>query len=156
MQDKYVCVLTCLLAVCQSVCQPCPAIKQITIHYLPVQIHVTNDDICNELHDCCRTDSQTLCLTHFRLLTEWMHFFNMQVINETLRCSILAPWAARLSHDDLVVRGCKIPAKTPIIQPLGVILHDARLFEDPTSFDPERFSKENRKKVFQLSAGKQS
>lgn len=63
-----------------------------------------------------------------------------QVISETLRCSVLAPWAARYPNQEIVVAGYKVPAGTPIIQALGVSLHDPQLWPEPKRFQPERFS----------------
>jgi len=46
-----------------------------------------------------------------------------QVINESLRLSVLAPWAARESDNEIVLEsGAVIPPKTPIVQPLGQAL----------------------------------
>lgn len=66
-----------------------------------------------------------------------------QVIDETLRASVLAPWAARSSEYDIIVRGHIIPKETPIILPLGAVLQDPEIWPEPTKFDPERFSPEN-------------
>lgn len=67
-----------------------------------------------------------------------------QVISETLRCAATAPWAARVAVSDLTVGGHTVSANTPIILALGVVLHDPRLWPSPFSFDPDRFSSENR------------
>ena len=70
------------------------------------------------------------------------------IINESLRISVLAPWAARVSTDDqLVICGKKIPADTPIIQALGVVLQDDKLWINPHEFNPDRLSPENLKKL---------
>ena len=63
-----------------------------------------------------------------------------QCVSETLRCSVLAPWAARFSNREIVVGGYRVPAKTPIIQALGVSLHDSKLWSNPKEFHPERFA----------------
>ena len=66
-----------------------------------------------------------------------------QVVNETLRCSLLAPTAARVPTDsDIVVGGHRIPKNTPIISALGTVLHDPNIWSEPSKFDPERFSRE--------------
>ena len=68
-----------------------------------------------------------------------------QVFDETLRCSVLAPFAARFSDEDIELQGCVVPAGTPIVLALGVSLQDPVLNTDPTKFDPERFNPENSK-----------
>ena len=65
-----------------------------------------------------------------------------QVMDETLRLSALAPFAARVSPTPLQLsNGLTIPADTPIVQPLGLASHDPQLWSDPQRFDPERFAK---------------
>ena len=64
-----------------------------------------------------------------------------QVINETLRCSALAPWAARVSDSDVTLdSGIVIPAHTPIVIPLGVALLSNEHWRDANVFDPSRFA----------------
>jgi len=60
-------------------------------------------------------------------------------INETLRVSHLAPFAARLVEEEMYLQSYKIPANTPIIFALGVALHDEKIFRDNEKFIPERF-----------------
>jgi cytochrome P450 family 20 subfamily A len=70
------------------------------------------------------------------------------IINESLRVSVLAPWAARVSTDEpIVISGYTIAAGTPIIQALGVILQDEKIWPNPSEFNPDRFDKENKKKL---------
>jgi cytochrome P450 len=58
--------------------------------------------------------------------------YTWQVLEETLRCSVTAPFAARVSPDrDLRVHGHLIPANTPIVCALGVALNDPNVFQDP-------------------------
>ncbi len=55
-----------------------------------------------------------------------------QVIDETLRCSVLAPFAARVSEErDWSVGGHLIPKGTPIVTALGVSLQDEEDFQEP-------------------------
>lgn len=68
-----------------------------------------------------------------------------QVIDETLRCSVLAPWAARYQDFDSELGGHKIPKNTPVIHALGVSLQNEKYFPQPHRFDPDRFSAENSK-----------
>jgi cytochrome P450 family 20 subfamily A len=70
------------------------------------------------------------------------------VINESLRISVLAPWAARVSTDDeMVICGKIVPVGTPIIQALGVVLQDDKIWTKPHEFNPDRFNQENHKKL---------
>lgn len=61
------------------------------------------------------------------------------VVDETLRWSVLAPWAARESDKDVEVLEFKVPPATPIIQALGVVLQNREVFADPETFEPRRF-----------------
>ena len=68
------------------------------------------------------------------------------IIDESLRVSVLAPWASRVSTDEsLTVCGFQIPAGTSIIQALGVVLQDERWWPNPKEFNPDRFEHENKK-----------
>ena len=69
-----------------------------------------------------------------------------QVCDETLRCSVLAPFAARYMDEDIELGGYLIPGGTPIIHALGVSLQNPEYFPEPSKFDPERFNPENTKK----------
>jgi len=63
-----------------------------------------------------------------------------QVMDETLRLSALATFAARQSQSPLTLsNGVVIPPNTPIVQPLGFALHDDRIWTRPDLFDPDRF-----------------
>jgi cytochrome P450 family 20 subfamily A len=63
-----------------------------------------------------------------------------QVFDETLRCSVLAPFAARYLDEDCQLGGYMIPGGTPIVHALGVCLQDPQYFPEPRKFDPDRFS----------------
>ncbi len=84
-----------------------------------------------------------------------------QVIDETLRCSNLAPFVARVSYDcDWFVGGHVVPKGTPVVFATGVAQEDNTIFPNPerwyspmllislhchnfsffSRFDPERFS----------------
>ncbi|XP_014669853.1 PREDICTED: cytochrome P450 20A1-like [Priapulus caudatus] len=68
-----------------------------------------------------------------------------QVIDETLRCAIIGPHAARVQDFDSKLGGHIVPKNTPVIQALGVVMHDEKIWPEPNKFDPERFSSENSK-----------
>jgi len=53
-----------------------------------------------------------------------------QVLNETLRLSVLVPIECRYSDDDIVAGGYHIPANTPIVISLGVSLKNETVWKD--------------------------
>ena len=57
-----------------------------------------------------------------------------QVLNETLRLSVLGPFAARYSDDDIVAGGYLIPAGTPIVIALGVSLKNETIWKDTEKY----------------------
>ncbi|XP_071805028.1 cytochrome P450 20A1-like [Asterias amurensis] len=65
------------------------------------------------------------------------------VINESLRLSILTPYAARFQDSDTELGGHIIPAGTSVYHALGVVLEDPEIWPEPQKFDPERFSEDN-------------
>ena len=78
---------------------------------------------------------------------EQMSYLN-NIFNESLRLSVLAPWAARIStEDELVICGHTIPVGTSIVQALGVVLHDENIWPNPEQFNPDRFNPVNKKKL---------
>lgn len=62
-----------------------------------------------------------------------------QVLDESLRLSALAPWAARYAEYEMTIRDHVIPPRTPLLHPLGVIMHSPAWWPDPFRFDPDRF-----------------
>eukprot|EP00117_Sycon_ciliatum_P023142 scpid42929/ scgid19753/ Cytochrome P450 20A1 len=72
--------------------------------------------------------------------------YTKQVVDETLRCSVLSPLAARYFDADTELGGYEIPAKVPVIAAIGVVLQDVTIWPQPERFDPERFSPEAIKK----------
>ncbi|XP_041460870.1 cytochrome P450 3A24-like [Lytechinus variegatus] len=69
-----------------------------------------------------------------------------QIINETLRVYPIAPLIDRVCNEPFTVDGFTIPKGMRIFIPVFSIHHDPTLWPDPETFDPERFSKENRQK----------
>lgn len=62
-----------------------------------------------------------------------------KVQDETLRLSTLAPFAARISEEDVGICGYNVPAQTPIIHALGVASKNETIWKDVEAFDPSRF-----------------
>lgn len=60
-------------------------------------------------------------------------------IKETLRTATIEPWAARCQDVDVEIGGHIIPKKTPVIQALGVVLHEEKKWKVPHRFDVSRF-----------------
>ncbi|XP_065889639.1 cytochrome P450 20A1-like isoform X3 [Dysidea avara] len=58
-----------------------------------------------------------------------------QVLNETLRISVIGPYAFRYSDDDIVAGGYHIPAGTPIVIALGVSHKNETIWKTPEKFD---------------------
>lgn len=77
--------------------------------------------------------------------------YTRQVIDETLRAAVVAPWGARVYEYDLQVDEFVIPKETPILLPFGVVLQDPNLWPEPKRFDPDRFSPENIKQLPSLA-----
>lgn len=77
--------------------------------------------------------------------------YTRQVIDETLRVSVLAPWGARIHEFDLQVGEYIIPKETPMLLPFGVVLQDPNLWPEPQRFDPDRFNSDNLKQLPNLS-----
>jgi len=68
--------------------------------------------------------------------------YTRQVVDETLRLTRLASFAARTSDRDERLGGHLIPAGIVILAAIHVICHDPEVFPDPDQFDPDRFSPE--------------
>ena len=56
------------------------------------------------------------------------------MLNETLRLSVIAPYAARYSDDDIVAGGYLIPAGTPIVIALGVSLKNETIWKSAEKY----------------------
>ena len=56
--------------------------------------------------------------------------FLRQVQDETIRLSTLASYSARYCDEDITICSYKIPARTPMIQALGVGLKNKTVWED--------------------------
>ncbi|XP_013381186.1 cytochrome P450 20A1 [Lingula anatina] len=69
--------------------------------------------------------------------------YTRQVMEETLRMGLIAPYASRYDDEnDVTLGGYVIPHGTPIIQALGVGYSDPSIWPNPDKFDPDRFSPE--------------
>ena len=63
------------------------------------------------------------------MITILIYSYTWQVLEETLRYSITAPFAARVSNDkELTIGGHLVPAGIPIILADGVLLSDEKYF----------------------------
>ncbi|XP_070560255.1 cytochrome P450 20A1-like [Ptychodera flava] len=63
-----------------------------------------------------------------------------RVLDETLRCAVLAPFAARVNYEaDMKVLDYTIPKGAGVVHALGVVLADKTIWPDPERFDPDRF-----------------
>ncbi|WAQ99851.1 CP20A-like protein [Mya arenaria] len=69
--------------------------------------------------------------------------YTHQVLQETLRCAVVAPWAARVRDVPFILGDYVIPKHAPVIHALGVASKNADVFPEPDKFDPERFSPKN-------------
>nr|WCC58079.1 cytochrome P450 [Pharsalia antennata] len=67
-----------------------------------------------------------------------------QVIDETLRKYSPGTFMTRVSSEDYKVPGAVIEKGTTIVIPIHGIHHDEEYYENPSVFDPERFTEENK------------
>ena len=111
------------------------------IFYYLAKDHLIQERLFEELQKSYETEFPTI-----EQIDEMPYLNN--IVNESLRLSVLAPWAARVAPDEgIVVCGHQIPAGTPIIQALGVVLEDSQIWTNPKQFNPDRFSHENKKDI---------
>ncbi|GAA3811423.1 cytochrome P450 [Nocardioides panacisoli] len=68
--------------------------------------------------------------------------FTVQVLHEALRLCPPAPAVGRRAMRDVVVDGYDIPAGTNTVVGIYALHRDARLWNDPERFDPDRFGAE--------------
>ncbi|XP_071966177.1 cytochrome P450 20A1-like [Antedon mediterranea] len=71
--------------------------------------------------------------------------YTRQVLDETMRTAVLAPFSARYQEMDVQIGGHLIPKMTPVIHALGVVQQDEKYWSEPKLFNPDRFSEENSK-----------
>jgi len=76
-----------------------------------------------------------------------MKYLDM-VLSETLRRYPVIDSHLRKSAKEYKIPNTNlvIPARCPIIIPVGAVQNDEKYFENPEKFDPERFTEENVKK----------
>ncbi len=99
---------------------------------IPEQAHVRANSV-SAIKYCSVMLYLNLAL-YFRFFT---FRYLRQVIDETLRVSVLAPFGGRVSLDrEWTVGGHVIPKATPIVVALGVALHDEETFPDPDKSEP--------------------
>ena len=73
-----------------------------------------------------------------------LHYLK-QVVDESMRCFPPAWIMGRKTIEKDVIDGYEIPAGTNVIMPIYVVHHDARVWEKPFDFVPERFGFEHLK-----------
>ena len=61
------------------------------------------------------------------------------MLNEILRLSVLAPFAARYSDDDIVAGGYFIPAGTPIVIALGASFKNETIWRSTEKYFNQYF-----------------
>ena len=66
------------------------------------------------------------------------------VIKESMRLKPAVTSTGRQCKQDSVVGGVVLPKGTGVVIPYGVLHTDPRYWKDPETFDPERFSRENK------------
>jgi cytochrome P450 len=68
--------------------------------------------------------------------------FTVQVLQEALRLCPPAPTGTRVATRDVAVGGFRVKAGTVLAFGRGSVQRDPRLWDDPLTFDPDRFSPE--------------
>lgn len=63
-----------------------------------------------------------------------------QVLDEALRMSQTVSFSGHYSDQDTEVAGYLVPAKTPIIHAIGVAMKNNAVWNNPNTFDPDRFA----------------
>ncbi|XP_077997363.1 cytochrome P450 20A1-like [Glandiceps talaboti] len=75
-----------------------------------------------------------------------------RVFDETLRCAVIAPFAARVNYEkEMKIQGFTIPKGTGVVHALGVVHQDPKIWPNPDRFDPDRFSNEEASKRHPLA-----
>ena len=69
------------------------------------------------------------------------------MLDETLRLSVLAPWGARVNYrgPTELPGGYVVEKGVPILTPFGVLLRDPNLWENVDAFNPDRFNNPDNK-----------
>jgi len=57
-----------------------------------------------------------------------------QILNETLRLTAIISFSARYSDDDIIIGGYHVPAGTPIIIALGILLKSKKIWQDAEKY----------------------
>ena len=68
--------------------------------------------------------------------------YTRMVLQEVMRLRPPASWLPRVAVEDDEIAGYHIPAGTMVVLPIYMYHHHPAFWEEPTKFDPERFSPE--------------
>ena len=87
--------------------------------------------------------------------------YTVQVLHEALRICPPAPALGRMAMTDAVVDGYRIPRGTNVVVGAYALHHDPALWDEPSKFDPDRFSADRIKSIdrwqyFPFGAGPRS
>ena len=89
-------------------------------------------DIKDKVGDDCGEKLKAYALTSNTYLR--------QVFDEVMRIIMIVPFSAHYSNEDLIIGGYHVPAKTPIILAMGVAMKNEAIWQNPDTFDPDRFA----------------
>jgi len=73
--------------------------------------------------------------------------YTVQVLHESLRLYPPAPALPRMVREDIEVDGCRIEAGTFVIVSAFALHRDPALWDDPLTFDPDRFGAQRSKAI---------
>ena len=105
------------------------------LYYLARNCHV-QDKLCREIKEKVGNDYGE----KLKMYTLSSDSYLRQVIDEALRMSATAAFEAHYCNEDLIVGEYCVPAKTPIIHAIGVVMGDEQIWTNPGTFDPDRFA----------------
>lgn len=105
------------------------------LHYLALHPEV-QDKLLEEIEERVNDETDESLKSYVLTSDSYLR----QVLDEALRRSNIAPFAPHYSNTDHVTCGYVVPAKTPVVHSMGVTLMDETIWENPDTFDPDRFA----------------